>query len=371
MTLTPTSPTGAAHNRFRLRQGLLRQALFNLHARLEHEVGPLMGSLFPGEIRSRYRAFHGLERDIPDVFRPGDDARQIDFHHLPATLAFYNLETAILRQELRRERFTHYSDSELIVIADLSRSMLSGCLGQGGPPAAFQAGDKLWGLYLAMTLFLVLGEQAGFVLRVVFARNGAGEFERAMHPREFRLLVLERMSEELVQSYARMDAHPKDQEKFSLRWGLESALDVRTRSVIVVISDFLDPWAHPNDGYREHLLEAMARHHVVLVDVASARDIHWPPPVRLWSCRPLEYLRSRQDTEQQSREAVRHLEKGTELDHIAPAAIRQWNQRATECRMHLKDTASRCGAGFSENFRKLTMVQGLAAVSEHLGLAGC
>jgi hypothetical protein len=364
----------------------LRAQLKNLRMTLEREVGPLTGTFFAGEIRSRLRVMHGLEREIPDVFRPGDDARQIDIRHLPATLAISTLETVIARQQVRRERFTHYSDTELILVLDLSLSMLtghendvsgqrlsnsdrienvhSGSLSDEGPPDRLARRDKLWGLYLAAFIFLTLGEKAGFVLRAIYARDGRGEFERALRPRDFRFMVLDRMTEELVHAYGRAERDAAGTENDSLGPGLRAALAVRARSVVIVVSDFLEPVSK----YRNLLLEILGRHHVVLVDVANWWERQFPPPPSVLDLK--NWLRYRDHIDEDWRDAARRVEDGTEARPLRIEQINGWNKQVADWRRELNGMSKRFGAGFCEHFHEMDARKAVALAGHHLGLAG-
>jgi hypothetical protein len=364
----------------------LRRLLDSLSASMEHEVGPLVGTYFPGEIRSRLRVTHGLDQETSDVYRPGDEASQIDMRHLPATLSTHPLETVIALQQVRIKRFTHYSDTELILVLDLSLSMVTGAggasarlraggptvgdvhtgaLSEFGPPEKAEPGDKLWGLYLATTLFLTLGERAGFVLRAICCNDNQAEMERAVHPRAFRFNTLNRVADTLVEAYKLAEFEPDGKEASALSSGLEAALEVRARSVVVVVSDFLDPVSQ----YRLLLLEVMARHHVVLIDVANWWEAAFPVPGAFWQGK--RWLDDRNQIDAVSwRDAARRVEDGTRPQPLRADAIVAWNKEIKARRHELGQIAHRFGAGLCERFQDQTVKSAVPLANHHLGLVG-
>src|SRR5262249_5906997 len=141
-------------------------------------------------------------------------------------------------------------------------------------------------------------------------------------PRDFRARVLSSMSGHLRRSAASaLEDRPRT-EAFSLAAGLGAVRSVGVRSIVAVFSDFLDPLgpAERPPGtprYTNTLAALMARHDVLLVDVASPDDLSFPEPGPF----------NREGRRVPSGEGARHLEWGTEPRPIPRAEVRDWNAR--------------------------------------------
>ncbi len=325
----------------------LRQYLTDLSYQISGEIECQMSGCHPGEMRSKNRANHGLEQETSEIFSPGDDARLIDVRRLPSSLAYQSLETVIARREMVRQTFRHYSDTELVIILDLSLSMLTGCRDRSQNSRSVFYGDKLWGLYLAANIFLTLGEQVGFILRIVYARDGTSENLNLVGNMDIRLTAVDRLSENLLVVFSNANKNPSSIEKFSIAGGLEEALNVRTGSVVILISDFMDPI----EKYRQILLEVLDRHKVVLVDVANSWDYAFPIPMQFSKLRFSQWLQDWFLANQYWRDVVRHVEMGTEPRQLEIEDIRTWNSEIQGYRHDLRLQTNRFGANFCEQFR--------------------
>ncbi len=287
-------------------------------------------NLVPGEFRSPYRLPFGLERDVPRVFTNDDDPAHLDTKRVGPTLALRGLGEAILREEMRLIQSVHRAEAEFIVVADVSRSMLSGCFAGGELESlSSPAPSKLHALYLAACAYLRIAESIGFAVRAIYLCGKTLEEERSRTPRHFAQRVLAAMTRHLLDSYRRAEENPDDREDFLMAYGLNMALRVQTRSVVVVISDFLDDWSL----YGDTLKLVLGRHHVLLLDVASAWERDFPTPgnwdveARLAPCRHGPW----------------HLEEGTRQRVLERPRIEEWNRRRQEDYKELASLAERYG----------------------------
>lgn len=289
--------------------------------------------LLPGEFRSLYRFPTGLERDAPRAFTADDDARYLDTRHVPPSLAIASLGEAMLRGETRLVQSIHHAESEFVLLLDLSQSMFSGCFAGGGAEDwGRPARTKLQALYTNAAAYLSLAEATHFAVRVIFVHGDVPEQRRARTPRGLMPQVLAGMTERLNASYRRAEEDPGAREGFLLGPALNLASAVRARSVVAVISDFLDPPGH----FHGPLCQALARHHVALVDVAADHDRRFPRP-RWWELDRLKVA---------TRDGARHLEEGTQERPLDGRTIREWNARRQADHAALEGLARRFDAQF-------------------------
>ncbi len=288
----------------------------------------------PGEFRSPYRFPTGLERDVPRVFTFEDDPIHIDTRHIPPSLVMYSLAEAILRDDIRMVQSIHRGESKIIVLVDLSRSILSGCfLGDDISSLSSPGGSKLQSLYFAASAYLRIAEATGFVVRVVFLHGSTPYQQPRLALRNYAQQVLFSMGQRLVDSHDRAEKSPESREPFLLRAGLNLALAVRHRSVVVVLSDFLDPL----DDYLATLAQALARHYVVLVDLATDHDREFPLPG----------IFDFGATRTRCRDGARHLEDGTEERILDPDTIAVWNRARQADRTRLGSLVQRFNGRFT------------------------
>ncbi len=284
-------------------------------------------NLAPGEFRSPYRFPTGFELDVPRAFTVDDDPRSIDTRHVPPSLAVGGLGEAILREDMRLVQAVHRAEAPFVAVLDLSRSMLFGCL-DGPPPTdpADPTTTKLQALFVAAGAFLKLAEPSGFVTRAVYLHGRTPEEHRAA-ARHFTQQVLQSMVRRLADSYRRAVTDHDDREDFLLAAGLKLSLARRRRGIVVVVSDFLDPF----DSYAGPLTQVMALHQVVLVDVATHHDRNYPVG-RWYDILALGGT---------SREGARHLENGTRERSLAREEIEKWNANRQADRRNLETLARR------------------------------
>jgi hypothetical protein len=145
---------------------------------------------------------------------------------------------------------------------------------------------------------------------------------------------------------------------------LEAALDVRARSVVVVISDFLDPVA----SYRNMLLECLNRHHVVMIDTANWWEVQFPKPAGV--LQGARYLSDLDSLHTEWRDAARRVEDGTQPRPLRADDIEDWNIRVAGWRRELKQIVSRFGAGWCASFQFNTPHEAVRLANLHLGLVG-
>jgi hypothetical protein len=324
---------------------------------------PARGRL-PGPFLSQRPAARGMEPAPPRLFQPDDEPDRIDMGRIGPAFAA-NPAWAALNGELRSRHSTSYLESEFIVVIDLSRSLLSGCrldvADQSLDPKASSAG-KLGALYFGVAAFLAVAESAGFVLRAVYAQGNRAHQDRSRTPRDFRARVLAAMSDHLGRTARTALADPSSTEPFSLAAGLATVRSVGVRSVIAVISDFLDPLGQDerppkSPKYTHALADLMARHDVLLVDVASPDDLKFPEPG----------LFNRESRRLDSREWARHLEWGTEPRPLSRAEVRDWNTRRKSDREELTRVVRAVG-GRLENIWGWNYSRSHALAQAHLGV---
>jgi len=309
----------------------LTQVFARLGRQARFALAHVSQNIVPGEFRTAYRFPVGLERDVPRTFTFDDDPALIDTRHIPPTLALRTLGEAIMREDMRMNQAIHHGESRFLLLVDLSRSMLSRCFhGDKTTDFAIPAKSKLRALYLAVSTYMRIAEATGFVLRAMYLHGRAPEEQAISGPRNLTQQVLLSMSTRLIQTYRKAEASPASCEPFLLRGGLNLALTHRNRGVIVVVSDFLDPL----EEYQSSLTQVMARHRVVLVDVATEQDRGFPVP----GWRDVEAHRM------PCREGARHVEQGTQPRLLDRATIDNWNQKRQVDRARLEILTRRFNA---------------------------
>jgi hypothetical protein len=331
-------------DRFGRRLGRLERMLGGLQARARLASARPAHGQSPGSFASRRPTSRGFEPASPRPFSIEDEPDRLEFGRLGAGFAV-NPAWALYNGELRIKQATSHLESELVVVVDLSRSMLSGCR-VPDDESELPASGKLEALYLAVAAFLSAGESAGFVLRVLYAQGDRVVQERSRTARDFRAGVLSTMSGSLIKTARSGLEDPGAPEPFSIAYGLSAARAVRMPGPVVVVSDFLDPLGpdEPCPGparYTNMLADLLLRRDVVLVDVASRYDLAFPEP--RWSdleCRRVPCP-----------EGARHLELGIESRPLSAAAIRSWNDRRKSDRETL-------GRLVANNGRRLVSAQG-------------
>ena len=292
----------------------------NLRARLASARSAR--GLSPGSFASRRPATRGFEPAPPRPFSLEDEPDRLEFGRIGVGFAVNPLWAAY-NGELRTRQSTAYLESELVVVIDLSRSMLTGCRFTGDPEGNdLPSPSKLEALYLAVTALLAGGEAAGFVLRVLYAQGDRVAQERTRTARDFRTRALTAMSGHLLRTARSGLEGGGAVEPFSLAHGLAAARAVRIPGVVAVVSDFLDP-TDPGErpagspSYTDVLADLLLRHDVILVDLASRHDLAFPVP------RWFDVESSRLACT----EGARHLELGTGPRTLPKAEVRLWNAR--------------------------------------------
>lgn len=304
------------------RTALLERRLDALsrHGRLA--AARLSESRLPAEFRTRRAASRGIERDVPDVFTLDDDPAALDLCRLGPSFAI-NPAWSVLNGELRAARSVLLAESECVLIVDLSRSILSGCLGHELREAVESPEwAKLTALYHAVAAFLGVVEAARFKVRVIQLHGGVLRERQGQSHHGLTAAVLAEMSQHLVASFREAERQPGLTEPFALGHAFRRLLRWKVRTDVVVISDFLDP-LEPADGtveprgYLEPLTETLARHRVLLVDIGRPGQDREIPLPRPW----IDINASQSD----AREGARHLEEGLGARWNTRAVIRQWN----------------------------------------------
>jgi hypothetical protein len=280
--------------------------------------------LIPGEFRTHSRKVMDIERDAPRVFTMDDDPTNIDLGRLPQTIC-YSLAHAALQGDLRLIQSVKFTESEFIAIIDLSRSMLANCFGEEeriSPQNREML--KLRKLYFVASAFLYLAEFEKFILRAICARGRNVHQDRTRIPKEFARQVTSVMSNILIQSHSEAEKDFSDKECLTtLETGIITALSVRVRSVVLIVSDFLDPFS----SYGQVLNELIGRHFVILADVALKEETEFPSPGFLhFETQRVLY-----------REGARHVELGTEPKNITRKLVHKWNFDQLKERRQLRE----------------------------------
>lgn len=251
-----------------------RKVLREMTQRTRNALKPLLDAPMPGDTRSRRLVPRGPDVDVPRTLTVDDDIAWIDHRsvaqsaHLPFALA---LQSGMLRTIPARQDVL----GECVTLTDLSMSMLSGAYG-AIDTASMQSpvNNKIAAMLAGAACANALAEGSGFALRSVCIRQGGRitDVLRAQRPNGFALRVLDQSERHLIELFR--GAHLRaDEPHTTLRQGLQHVIrEVRGKGVVIIISDFLEG----HESFRNALQEVMARHKVVLLDVASPRDRSFP-----------------------------------------------------------------------------------------------
>jgi hypothetical protein len=289
----------------------LRSYCMSLRAEQEIVSSFIAAHWLSGDLRSNFLDDSGLEKDISDVFRIGDNPETIDHRRPPAFAAAYGWGAAVARGAVRKGRYVRHVDAQLIVIMDLSRSMLTGWFDRQDSRDSDNTEKrypKLDALFMATSALGAIAERAGFRFRTVGAKPGKEQLSAPGRTSDVRYAALANAQDELLDSLRVSNRNPQRKEPWALAGGIEPILhEVRTPCVVVVLSDFLDPLS----TYETALGELALRHQVLLVDLAARNELHWPDPGGLGNLR--------------SRETGRHVELGT-VDRPIFHGLDFWNK---------------------------------------------
>jgi len=298
-----------------------------------------------GEFRSRHRTAYGMERDVPRVFELDDDPACLDLRHLDPMLIEQGLMEAILAGRMRLIQSILLVESEFIVVVDLSPSILGGCFSDRGGivDRTTSVESSLGSLCCAVGAFIELAEASRFAIRVLYMHGDRIGEDRARNPQDFLQRVTATMRQSLLKTYGQCEERPdwQPQRPFLLQAALNCVLAVRSPSVLVVISDFLDPF----DRYKRSLAEVMARHRVLLVDVCPGRIL--PEPT--WAEYDVVSVRLR--------EGPWHAEEGTQARFLTRQEVQNWNRERRNDEAGLRRLCRRFSAR-SERFAMLNYRDG-------------
>jgi hypothetical protein len=282
-----------------------------------------------GDLRTRRMIARGMDRGEPRTFSLEDDLENIDLHHLSPS-AGDDFVGAVLRRELRAIQSIQVVESELIVV-DLSRSMMAGffddLLVNDGWHVRLV---KPIALFSTVAALIDLGASAGFRMRVICSQGRDTWEQKGGTPGDLMTATLARMQKMLCDDHEGTLVSPMAAQPFNLVTALQSALDIRVRGVIALISDFLDPVA----SYGRSLMELMQRHVVVAVDVATQREQARLVP-RLILGRPASQV--------ERREGAWHLEEGIPLRTTSRREVIQWNREREADRLALGEILAHGG----------------------------
>ncbi len=325
-----------------------RLGLRQLGHQVKATVQPLMDARIEGGLRSRQVIPRGPDLETPRTLTPDDDLAWLDHRRLEA-LAEMSLAVALVTGRLRTVPARREVTGECVTLVDLSRSMLSGCLaeasGQGEMAVSGSTGKLSASLAAAASVQAAAGG-AQFSLRAALLREGGAitDVLRSPRPLGFSERVVDKMLHHYVEAFrcAQPPLGESPEPQTSIRQGLQHVLrEVRGRGLVVIVSDFLEPVA----SWRGVLLEVMARHRVLLLDVGTDLDRHWPED----AVNPNPVL-----------EGARHLEDGVFSRSNRLADIREWNDEVsanhTGIDRIIRGRAARhrlCGASIRSIYRRV------------------
>jgi len=230
----------------------------------------------PGDFRSNFLTLKAPEIAEPRPFSLDDDIETLDMGRMSRSI-LWSLPLAVAENSLRVIQSRLFTESEFIIVIDLSRSMLAGSLPKGGKKSLEKPRieiKKIESIYYAVTNFLSVAESARFVLRVIYINGGKFEQERYRNAKDYAQRALAIMNQGLKRTYNATEKDPASIEDYAMGPALQSIFPVKVKSLVVVISDFLDPF----DRYSSALAEVMTRHNTMLIDVASREDRDFPIP---------------------------------------------------------------------------------------------
>jgi len=265
---------------------------------------------FSGALASRRVVARGIERADPRPYTAADDPSAIDTGRLPVTAA-YSLPIAIAAGELRLVQAVNTVESEFVAVVDLSRSILAGFFEPWVTPAPAYDVIKVPPLFYAVAAYVYLAAGLGFRLRVICSQGFHTHEERSSNVASLLDATVRRMRAAMLDAQRTANANQALVEPFNLAFALRAVLGVRVRSVVLVVSDFLDPVT----DYARFLTEAACRHYVILADLASTVDRDFPVPK--WFDRESQRV--------ELREGARHLELNTLPHSIPRQRVRVWN----------------------------------------------
>ena len=270
-----------------------------------------------------------MEVDCPSAFMPWDDASEIDWSRVPP-MATVSMGAAIALGELLKKRSRFQAEWEFIVVIDLSRSMLSDRVSQNNGDGIENA--KLNRLFQSVCAFIQVAEAAGFILKTLYLADGkVADKERELQPKAYALRAMILMRELLLKVFSSALEKPWEREPFCLAKGIKEAMEVRSQSFIVVISDFLEPL---NPSLKGIVAESMKRHSVHLVDVAAPWERNFPVPGMLdWEAKRIELGFG-----------PRHLELGCQAKAISRSQVLAWNKERSRDIAHLRGLARKFNA---------------------------
>jgi len=326
----------------------LERQLAALGSRARLAAARASANTLPADFRTRRSVARGVERDVPGIFTLDDDPATLDLGRLGPSFAL-NPAWSVLNGELRVARSVLLAESDCVLILDLSRSVFSGCLGaEWGDDPDGPEWAKLTAVYNTAAAFLGVAEAARFSLRVVYIHGGGFTEDRARSHSGCVARALSVMSRHLVETFREAERRPDSIERFALGDALSVPLRLKVRSDVVVISDFLDPLSPGPEApdarsYFEPLAETLARHNVLLVDIARPgvdRDVRAP---RHW----IDVNQVQND----HREGARHLEQGLSGRWNTRAAVRAWNAARDADRRRLDALLARWNVRRAEIFR--------------------
>jgi hypothetical protein len=288
-------------------------------------------AVFAGEFRSRRFVTRGMERADPRVFTLDDEPSAIALSRLPEGATRYFMEEA-LTGGLRVIPAVQTVESEFVVVVDLSRSMLEGFIDPRRESLSRTDTAKLRALFYTVASFVHLAGRLGFRIKVMLSQ-GRNIFRGRATPSSGLLQsTLTRMRNRLLASHKALSENPEEREDRNTMIALRATHALRARSIVLIVSDFLDPW----EEYVGGLDAILKRHVVILADVSTHLTRHFPVP-GWWDFKAMGLP---------LREGPWHLEDGTHPRLIGIKLAENWNFARRADLLELRAASRRAASSY-------------------------
>lgn len=215
-----------------------------------------------GNFKTPYVQGEGIEWASTKSFAVGDDLKQVNTRSIKQMDSFYH--DAIMGN-IQVHQWTKYAEQDLVIILDISRSILSGIFHEPGIPT------KLTSFFYTLTNLLSIGFSKRFKIRILLTRNG--------YVRQFFALEKEHTLKSLIYEikhawFSSLNEYQLgESEKLCLKSGLAELVGAK-KSLVAIISDFLEPI----DSYSSELDSLKSKHYLLLLDIAAPEDRCYPLP---------------------------------------------------------------------------------------------
>ncbi|AOT10702.1 hypothetical protein [Pseudoalteromonas luteoviolacea] len=220
-----------------------------------------------GEFKSPRFASEGIEWSNMRGFELGDNVNQISKRSLQYfACGKDSARTAIQLDHVHINQWQQYSEKQLVVVLDASRSILAGLFSEKGIPT------KLDNYFYTLTNLLSIAYAKKFKLSIVISSDNQCFELKCESKAGFFYQVLEKLQHIWFYSLGKIAKNEK--EGFSLSAGLDYTLSLKNKALVVCISDFLDPI----DDYRKALSLVFDKHHCILANISTHHERIYPVP---------------------------------------------------------------------------------------------